>query len=89
LKYVRPVVKKKGTQVIKTPASPANVIEKSFADVSFLVGMLLDKFLYHQPLYQKHQHLENAGIFLARSTLTNLSTRAIEPYLTQSHIGDR
>jgi transposase len=34
----------KGTQVIKTPASPANVIEKSFADVSFLVGMLLDKF---------------------------------------------
>jgi transposase len=44
LKYVRPAVKKKGTQVIKTPASPANVIEKSFADVSFLVGMLLDKF---------------------------------------------
>ena len=78
LKYVRPVVKKKGTQVIKAPPAPANVIEKSFADVSFLVGMLLDKFLYHQPLYRQHQHLENAGIFLARSTLTNLSTRAID-----------
>lgn len=78
LKYVRPVVKKKDTQDIKTPPAPANVIEKSFADVSFLVGMLLDKFLYHQPLYRQHQRLENAGFILARSTLTNLSARAIE-----------
>ena len=61
-----------------TTAAPANVFDKSFADVSFLVGMLLDKFLYHLPLYRQHQRLENSGLVLARSTLTNLTKRAID-----------
>ena len=78
LKYTRPVLKKRSTQkVISTPA-PANVLDKSMADVSFLAGMLLDKFLYHLPLYRQHQRLEVNGIKVARSTLTNLSQRSIE-----------
>jgi len=78
LKYVRQVVKDKSTQLLHTPAMPANVLEKSVADVSFLAGMLVDKFLYHLPLYRQHQRLENSGITLSRSTLTNLSGRAID-----------
>jgi transposase len=78
LKYTRPVVKKKSTQVMTTTAAPEAIFDKSLADVSFLVGMLLDKFLYHLPLYRQHQRLENSGIFIARSTLTNLVKRAIE-----------
>jgi hypothetical protein len=72
------VLKKKSTQALITAPAPANVLDKSFADVSFLVGMLLDKFLYHQPLHRQHQKLAANGIVVARSTLTNLSQRAIE-----------
>ena len=77
LKYIRPVVKKKSTQQLITTAAPANVLERSFADVSFLAGMILDKFLYHLPLYRQHQRLELNGIKVARSTLTNLCNRSI------------
>lgn len=78
LKYTRPVIKKKSTQQISTTQAPANVLDRSFADVSFLAGMLLDKFLYHLPLYRQHQRLALNGITVARSTLTNLSKRSIE-----------
>jgi transposase len=78
LKYTRPVVKKKSTQQIITTAAPTNVLDKSFADVSFLVGMLTDKFLYHQPLHRQHQRLAQNGIIIARSTLTGLTQRSIE-----------
>jgi hypothetical protein len=54
------------------------VLDRSVADVSFLAGMLVDKFLYHLPLYRQHQRLAGGGIVLSRATLTNLSRRAIE-----------
>jgi transposase len=77
LKYTRPVIKKKSTQRITTTTAPANVLDKSFADVSFLAGMLLNKFLYHLPLYRQHQRLELNGIKVARSTLMNQVKRSI------------
>ncbi len=78
LKYVRPVVKHKATGTLVTPPAPVNVLDKSVADVSFLAGMLVDKFVYHLPLYRQHQRLRQNGIDLSRATLTNLSSRAIE-----------
>lgn len=78
LKYIRKTVKKKSTQDIIAQPSPNAVFEKSLADVSFLAGMLVEKFVYHMPLYRQHQRLENNGIVLARSTLTNLVKRAID-----------
>ena len=33
------------------------MLESSLADVSFLDGMLVEKFCYHQPLYRQHQRL--------------------------------
>lgn len=77
LKYIQPVVKHKPTQVITTHSAPAGLFDKSLADVSFIVGMLVDKFLYHQPLYRQHLKLGNNGITLSRSTLTNLTHRSI------------
>lgn len=46
------------------PASSAAApfIDGSRADVSFIVGMMVGKFACHQPLYQQHQHLRDAGI---------------------------
>lgn len=78
LKYVSPSLKRKSTQAIHTTTSPNAVLEKSLADVSFMAGMLVDKFVYHLPLYRQHQRLENNGVVLARSTLTQLVKRVID-----------
>ena len=77
IKTVRPVIKRKDTDELIAPPVPANVLDKSIADVSFLAGMLVDKFMYHLPLYRQHQRLRQCGIEIARPTLTNLSSRAI------------
>ncbi len=78
LKYVRKVVKRRDTQAILTAAAPANVLERSAADVSFLAAMLVDKFCWHLPLYRQHQRLRDAGITLSRSTLVYWTSRAID-----------
>ena len=75
LKYLRPVLKHRPSQRLQTTAAPANVLEKSVADVSWLATMIIDKFVYHLPLYRQHQRLQAAHIELSRSTLTNLVNR--------------
>ena len=57
LKYVRQVVKRRDTGRLLTPPAPANVLERTAVDVSFLAGMLVDKFKYHLPLYRQHLRL--------------------------------
>ena len=76
LRYERPVVKLIETQNVLSTPSPRAVLDRSVADVSLLVGMLVDKFQYHLPLYRQHQRLQAAGIKLARSTLMNVVSRA-------------
>jgi transposase len=73
IKYVRPLVKRLDTQAISVPELPSGVIEGSRADVSFLAGLLLDKFAYHLPLYRQHQRLLDAGFKLSRAWLTQLA----------------
>ncbi len=43
----------------------------SRADASFVVGMVIDKFDYHLPLYRQHRRLDDAGIKLSRPWLTH------------------
>ena len=78
LKYVRPVVKRRGSETMLTAPAPVNVLERSCADVSFLGAMLIDKFCWHLPLYRQHQRLLDAGITLSRSTLVYWTSRAID-----------
>lgn len=78
LQYERPVLKRKGQDKPEPSPAPANVLDHSMADVSLLVGLLVDKFQYHLPLYRQHQRLTEAGVTLSRATLTNLTKRAIE-----------
>jgi transposase len=78
LKYVRPVIKRKDTAVLACPPAPPAVFEKSFADVSVIAGLLIEKFTYHLPLYRQHQRLVHAGIRLSRGTLTQWVQRAAE-----------
>ena len=72
LKYVRPVIKRSDTQTLHCPPAPLGVIEGSRADVSFVVGLLVDKFAWHLPLYRQHQRLVAAGFKLSRPWLTQL-----------------
>ena len=78
LKYVRPVIKLKETgQLVNTPA-PSGILDNSRADVSFVAGLLIDKFLYHLPLHRQHQRLDQCGIHVSRPWLTQLTQSALE-----------
>ena len=78
LQYERPVIRRKGTATLITPPAPANVLERSLADVSLLAGLLTDKMQSHLPFYRQHQRLLQAGITVSRATLTNVAKHAIE-----------
>lgn len=80
---VRPVYKKKG------PASATEdeifcgpplwtVFHRSFADVSLLACLLVDKFRYHLPLYRQHQRMAACGVHVGRGSLTNWVHRTCE-----------
>jgi len=75
IKYIRPVVKRKADGVLTCPPAPPSVLGKSVADVSLLACMVIDKFLYHLPLYRQHQRMAAAGVHMVRSTLTGLTHR--------------
>lgn len=79
IKYVRDVIKLKNAPKdepkITCPALPDSVFDKSHADVSFLVGMLIDKFMYHLPLHRQHLRLLASGIHVSRPWLTQLVHR--------------
>ena len=77
LRERRPVLKRKSDQSLITPPAPARILDNCMADVSFLAGLLIDKFLYHLPLYRQHQRLQMSGIQMARSALTQQSSRAM------------
>lgn len=76
LKYVRPVIKRRDTATLHCPPAPTGVIEGSRADVSFVVGLLIDKFAWHLPLHRQHQRLTEAGIKVSRAWLTQLAAQA-------------
>jgi transposase len=78
LEYTRPVYKILDDSRIVTTPAPANVLDKSVADVSVLAGLLIDKFCYHLPLYRQHQRLCQCGIQVSRASLSNWVSRAID-----------
>lgn len=78
LKCERPVFRRKGTEKPVTTPAPPNVLDNSLADVSLLAGLLVDKFQFHLALYRQHQRIQQAGVTVSRSTLTNLVKRAID-----------
>ena len=77
IKYIRPVVKIKEGGAIHTAAMPPMVVDRSFSDVSFYAGMLVDKFVYHIPLNRQFERLMADGIIISRATLPSQSMRAI------------
>jgi len=82
LEYVRPVIKHKPSEQLTTVPAPSAIFDNCMADVSVLAGLLVDKFVYHMPLYRQHQRLKQSGITLSRSTLTQWvqkTTQLLQP----------
>lgn len=73
---IRKTVKLK--EKLLTAPAPSAVIEKSFADVSFLSGLITDKFQYHLPLYRQHQRMQKAGVNVSTGQVTKLVHRSLE-----------
>lgn len=78
VRTIRKTVKIKDTQKLLTAPAPEAVIDRSYADVSLLVGLVVDKFQYHQPLYRQHQKMKINGVHVSRSNLTKLVHRTVE-----------
>jgi transposase len=78
LKYVQPVYRRKTADQVFKPSAPPAIFSRSIADVSFLAGMIVDKFQFHLPLYRQHLRLQQCGIDLTRSTMTRLVHRVAE-----------
>jgi transposase len=77
LKYRRPVIKRRDDATLRTVAAPVGVFDAAQLDVSFVAGLLIDKFVYHCPLYRQHQRLTDEGITMARSSLDQRGRDAI------------
>jgi len=76
--YRRPVVRDKQQQTVSTVAAPANVLEGCYADVSLVAGLMVDKAVYHLPLYRQHQRMLDSGIQVSRASLINWIQKGIE-----------
>jgi len=77
LKYVRPVIKILDSKQLVCAPAPVGVIEGSRADVSFVTGLIVDKCVYHTPLYRQHLKLTDNGFTLTRPWLTQLIQKGI------------
>ena len=78
LVYRRPVVRHKPSQTLTTAAAPDNVLEGCYADVSLLAGLMVDKAVYHLPLYRQHQRMLDSGIHLSRVSLIHWIAKGID-----------
>ena len=76
--YRRPVVRHKGEQTVKITSAPSNVLEGCYADVSLIAGLMVDKGVYHLPLYRQHQRMTDSGVHISRATLINWVQKGIE-----------
>ena len=76
--YRRPVVRHKKEQTVKTVSAPTNVLEGCYADVSLIAGLMVDKGVYHLPLYRQHQRMIDSGVHVSRASLLNWVQKGIE-----------
>jgi hypothetical protein len=81
-RFVRPVVKIIETKQVTNAPAPVAILDRSYADVSLIAGVVVDKFQFHIPLYRQHQRILESGIVIARGNLTSWilkAARLLEP----------
>jgi transposase len=70
-RFRRKIIKRKESPTLSVAPVPAQALPRSYADDSFLTGLIVDKVLFHLPLYRIHQRLKESGITISRSSLTH------------------
>ena len=78
LRLIRPVYRLKSSGEIVCAEAPPAIFPGCTADVSVLAGLLIDKGLYHLPIYRQHQRMTDGGLILSRQTPLNWITRALD-----------
>ena len=77
IRYRHLKVKIRETGALVGAPARESVFKNSCADVSFVAGLLIDKFQWHLPLYRQHQMLAAAGITVSRGSLSQWANRAV------------
>ena len=77
IRYRHLKVKIRETGALVSAPARESVFKNSCADVSFIAALLIDKFLWHLPLYRQHRMLAAAGITVSRGSLSLWANRAI------------
>ena len=77
IRYRHVKVKIRETGALVGAPARESVFKNSCADVSFVAALLIDKFLWHLPLYRQHRMLAAAGITVNRGSLSLWANRAI------------
>ena len=77
IRYHHLKVKIRETGALVGALARESVFKNSCADVSFIAGMLIDKFQWHLPLHRQHQMLAAEGITVSRGSLSQWANRAI------------
>jgi transposase len=75
--YMAPVAQTDTCKQLIAPLPP-HPIPKCKADISVLVMLAIDKFLYHLPLYRQQQRFRRNGIDLNYNTLSNWLNRTCD-----------
>jgi len=78
IRYLQDVIKIKSTKELVSSYMPDSIFGGCYADTNFVTGMLIDKFKYYIPLFRQQRMIQDAGIYLPRSTLSNWVIRAGE-----------
>ena len=76
LKFIQQVVKL--NDKISSNPVPESVLEGTYADVSLLANLAIDKCLYHLPIYRQEQRLKASGVKISRNSLINYVQRTAE-----------
>jgi transposase len=69
-----PLIKVTADRTPQATSASATLFDGSLADVSFIAGMLMDKFSHHLPLFRQHRRLQQQ----ASITLTQQVGRAAD-----------
>ncbi len=77
IRYRHVTAKIRQTGALVGAPARESVFKNSCADVSFVAGLIIDKFLWHLPLYRQHRMLAAAGITINRGSLSLWANRAI------------
>ena len=78
LKLIRPVYKLKSSGEIVCGEAPPSIFPGCMADVSVLAGLMVDKGLYHLPIYRQHQRMTDGGVVVSRQSPLSWTSRSVD-----------